>query len=272
MNDSISLMSKITAHYPKLSASAQNIANYLQQHPMAVVSYSVAELASKTNTSKASVSRFFRQLGYQSHQEAKQAMLAKRASGFPVGSEFTSTNTAINNEIDNLRRSLQAIPETNLHDVSLNIAQAKRVLLIAYRNSFPVALNFRQQLKQIRGSVDLFPHHAQTLAEDLVDLQSDEFVILIGFRRRPRIFKQLIKTLPKNQTLLICDPSGQIYNQDVSNLFVCHMGEEQALDSYASAMALVSILCNRVYQHLGKPAQKRAEEISSLYDSFNELS
>ena len=232
MATKLDVLSLIEKNYPNLSPSARSIANYLQQHPLAIVSQTSAEIADNTNTSKATVSRFFRQLGYDSQQGAKQ--------------------------------------ET-LNEISKQLAKASRVTLIGFRNAYPLALHFRQQLQQVRHSVRLLPQPGQTLGEDLHDILDDEVIVLLGFRRRTRQFKQIVEALQGRTTILITDPTGQVYNQQVSHVLLCHLGNESPFDSYAAPMSLISMLCNRVFGFLGDAASRQTQAISALYEDLDEL-
>ena len=275
MSKNVSLTNRIEQHYATLSRAGQSIANYLQLHPLAITSMSVTELSRASGTSKATVSRFFRQLGYESHQDAKKQLLAKRTAGFPIAdseSKPDGLQQEFAQELENVKRTLDGITEQSLNAIAERLANAKRVLLIGYRNSYPLALTFSQQLKQIRSDIQLLPLPAQTIAEELVDIQNGDFIVLVGFRRRPRVFQKLVTELKGQPTLLLTDPSGQVYNQDVEHLLVCQLGHQLAFDSYAAPMSVIALLCNRVYDHIGEQGQQRTTRISDLYDSFNELS
>ncbi|WP_235890006.1 MurR/RpiR family transcriptional regulator [Maribrevibacterium harenarium] len=264
------VLSLIEQHYPSLSPSARAIASYLQQHPLAIVSQTTAEIADKTNTSKATVSRFFRQLGFASQQDAKQAQLALRDSGVPVltqGNEIDQTAT----ELNNLTRTFDGLRPEVLQNISEQLATAPRVTLIGFRNSYPVALHFRQQLQQIRKTVRLLPQPGQTLGEDLHDIVAGEVFVLLGFQRRTKVFKHVVAALTGQKTVLITDPTGQIYNQQVEHVLVCHLGNDNPFYSYAAPMSLVSMLCNMVYRHIGESAQVRTQAISHLYEELDEL-
>lgn len=264
------VLSLIEKNYPALSSSARAIANYLQQNPLAIVSQTSAEIADNTNTSKATVSRFFRQLGYDSHQSAKQAQLALRESGVPIFTQGSSLDQT-EQELKNLSLTFEGLRSESLNEISERLARASRVTLIGFRNAYPLALHFRQQLQQVRQSVRLLPQPGQTLGEDLQDILEDEVIVLLGFRRRTRQFKQIVDALEGRKTLLITDPTGQIYNQQVSHVLVCHLGNENPFDSYAAPMSLISMLCNRVYANLGDDARKQTKDIAALYEQLDEL-
>ncbi|QJR82696.1 MurR/RpiR family transcriptional regulator [Alteromonas pelagimontana] len=264
-------MTLIEQSYPSLSPSARSIANYLQQQPLALISQSIAEIATNTKTSKATVSRFFRQLGFASHQDAKQALLALRESGFPLNTKSSSLSSHIEQEQKNLSLTFEGLNAQTLQSVATLLATSSRISLIGFRNAYPLALHFRQQLKQVRSTVRVLPQPGQTLAEDLTDMVDDEVVVLVGFRRRTRIFKKIIEALANHTTVLITDPTGQIYNQSVDHLLVCHLGQDSPFDSYAAPMSLISQLCNQVYAALGDKAGKRTRRISQLYAQLDEL-
>ena len=149
MADNNGVLARIRDKYTDLSPSARAIANYLQQFPLTIISDSTAEIAAKTNTSKATVSRLFRQLGYASHQDAKQDVVLQRDAGIPVKQTLTQ-HDYIAAELGNLQRTLESIPGEEINQIAAILAKAPRITLIGYRNSYPVALHCRQQLNQIR--------------------------------------------------------------------------------------------------------------------------
>ena len=264
------LMGRIEAKFPSLSPSSRLIANYIQQNPMSVISQSTADIARFTETSKATVSRFFRNLGFESHQDAKDAILAMREKGLPMALGQDEPDH-FQKELLNVSRTYEGLKDAAVKDVVDLLAHSDRITLIGYRNAYPLALHFRQQLKQVRSTVRLLPQPGQTLGEDLVDIPENEVVVLLGFRRRTRLFKRIIDVLDHHTTILITDPTGQIYNNRVNHLLVCHPGQSTAFDSYAAPMSLISFLANKVFETLGEKAVKRATRISQMYDDLEEL-
>ena len=269
-NKTANVLNQIEKHYALLSPAGKRIAQYLQQTPLAVISQSTAQIAEKTQTSKATVSRFFRQLGFASHQQAKDTLLSLREQGVPVNTH-TSFSHHQEHEFSNLTQTFAGIHEDTLLDMAERLAKAKQITLIGFRNAYPLALHFRQQLKQIRTSVRLLPQPGQTLGEDIVDLGDDDVVILFGFRRRTRQFKYVLSAIKHAQVILITDPTGQIYRNQVSKLVVCHLGNDAPFDSYAAPMSLLSAICNRTYSLLGDAATERVNSITETYASLDEL-
>ncbi|WP_340680813.1 MurR/RpiR family transcriptional regulator [Paraglaciecola sp.] len=265
-----SFIKRIEQNYTELPPNARKIADHLLHNASDVVSHTVTELANITHTSKATVSRFFRQLGYDSHVDVKHEMNELRSAGYPISMQ-TNEVSGFKAELNRLKQTFAYIDNQQLTALVESIIKSKRITLIGFRNSYPVALHFRQQLQQIHGQIRLLPQPGQTISEDLEDITADELVIVIGFRRRPKLFATLLEQLDAQQIVLFADPSGQIYKDKVGSLFICQLGQEQALDSYAAPMSLVSVICNKVLTELAQSGHKRVNRISERFRVLNEI-
>lgn len=262
-------LQRVQQCYEQLSPNARKVANYLQQSPYDVLNTSVAEIAETTQTSKATVSRFFRQLGYESLLELKKELKFHRSTGYPSGQpEVEHDHLAL--ELRRIQQTLENISKESIDDLVDAIIHAKRITLVGFRNSYPVALHFRQQLLQLRSTVRLLPQPGQTLSEELTDIHDEELVILIAFRRRPKVIRELTRNLKKEQVIMIADPSAQMYRSSVSQLLICQLGQELPLDSYAAPMSLVSAVCNAVMAK-SEFAESRIKRISEWYQDLDEL-
>lgn len=271
MSDNNEIIRRIKECYPQLSPTARLVANYIQEHPLALLSQSVADIASSTNSSKATVSRLFRQLGYESHQQARQTLTKMREFGMPIQSGDGKADY-LKTELENVCSTLEMLQQHDLPNLARRIAQAKQVFLIGFRTSYPVALHCAQQLKQIREGVRILPQTGQSVAEQIADITPDDIVLVVGFRRRPAGFTALLQQLPTAQCVLFTDASGQTYLNEVTQLIVCQLGQSTPFDSYAGPMSVMATLCNLVYHSLGEKAANRAAEISNLYQNLHELS
>ena len=157
MESSENILERIAVNFADLSPSGRKIANYIQQNPLTLLSMPLSELASATHSSKATVSRLFRQLGYNSHLQAKQALLNSRNKGFPVASVSMSNQSHLDSELQNIQLTFQDFSSEHIAELGSLIANAKRVYIVGFRNAYPLALHFRQQLMQIRSNVTLLP-------------------------------------------------------------------------------------------------------------------
>ncbi|MGX9417844.1 MurR/RpiR family transcriptional regulator [Vibrio sp. RC27] len=265
-----SLIERITQQYSKLTDTSRRIADFVQLHPEKILMLSLAEIADSCGVSKTSVSRFIRQMGYDDHLALRQELIEEREKGTPVLTSDVE-DPDIQHDMRALERLWTQLVGTDVSMIIDSISRAKRIKVIGYRNSYPLAMHFREQLLQCRPDVDLLPLPGQTIGEDLVSIGDDDFVILLGIRRRTRQFESIVNYLADKPSLLITDQSGQKYADRMSNVIICHMNNDTPLDSYAALMSLISYLVNKVFRHLGKDAVKQSHRISQSYSELNEI-
>ncbi len=270
MTPNNSLMARITEHYASLSEGNRRIADFLQLNPEKILMLSTSEIAEACNISKTSVSRFIRKLGYEDHIALRNEMLAERDKGNPVIIGDLDS-TSFSHDIAALEKLWSQLAEVNSKTLVEKLATAKRVKIIGYRNSYPLAMHFRQQLVQCRQHVDLLPLPGQTIGEDLASINEDDFVILLGFRRRIANFSKIIEFLKPYDTMLITDQSGQKYASDVKQIFVCYMNNDLPLDSYSVPISLISYFVNETFLYLKESASNQSQTISRYFRQLDEL-
>lgn len=271
---------RISAQYADLSAQEQRVAAFILDHFDDLAVYSAADLARVTGVSKSTVSRLFKRLGFENFQAVKHHARQLRSSGMPlvtdpdaVGGNGERFKRHLEREQDNLRRATDIDPRT-FEAIIHGLDTARRIVLVGFRNSYPLAMHFRQQLVQIRADVCLAPQPNQSLAEDLVELGEADLVVLFGFRRRPRLFDSLVGELAVMpcRLLLLGDGTASGYAEHTDWWLECPLDSISAFDSYAGAMSLISLLANGLLHHRLAQGRARIDAVSALYQGMDELS
>lgn len=266
---------RIRQQYQELSPQEQKAADTLLDRLGDLATFNAAELANLSGVSKATMSRLFRRLGFTDFNEVKDHTRTIRSSGVPLGprSADTTMTERMNGEVENLHRLFQSLDTAQLEDIATRLATAPRVLLIGFRNSFPIALHLRQQLLQCRTNITLAPHPGQSIGEELAGLDDGDVVVLFGFRRRPESFQKILKASASTGavTILVGDPSARGLAADADTWLECPLDGTGAFDSYAAAMALVSALADSVLVRLGRTGRDHVRKVTGVFDSLEEI-
>lgn len=207
---------RLKGQYASLSPQEQRVADFIFDHFDDLISYNSAELAQLSGVSKATVSRLFKRLGYEKYKDMRDELRTLRQSGMPLTDhrDAVQGNTLLarhyKQEMANLTQWVNALDAQQFADAISGMVDARRIAIIGMRNSWPVALHLRQQLLQARGQVQVLPQPGQSLSEELVDLTADDLVVVMAFRRRPRIIRPLLQQLQLRgiPVLLICEPQA----------------------------------------------------------------
>ncbi|WP_437609485.1 MurR/RpiR family transcriptional regulator HpxU [Erwinia sp. V71] len=270
---------RLRSQYSQLSPQEQRIADFVFDHFDDLISYNSAELARLSGVSKATVSRLFKRLGYEKYKDMRDELRTLRQSGMPLtdNRDAVQGNTLLarhyKQEMANLTQWVNSIDALQFGEIIQALCSSQRVLIVGMRNSYPVALHLRQQLLQARAQVSLLPQPGQTLAEELVDITPQDLVVVVAFRRRPRIIKPLLQQLQQNgiPVLLICEPQAQSVSALASWQLSAPLDSVSAFDSYASAMSVINLLSNALLHELLAQGRQRIHQIADLYQHLDEL-
>jgi DNA-binding MurR/RpiR family transcriptional regulator len=266
---------RIERHYAELGPQERKAADALLDRLGDLAVYNAAELADLSGVSKATMSRLFRRLGFADFNEVKEHTRALRTSGVPMPVQETAGGLQAHmvHELRQLQLFFDSIPGKKVEEATGHLASAGRILLIGFRNSFPIALHLRQQLLQARGRVDLAPQPGQSVGEELAGVGRGDVVVLIGFRRRPKGFREVLATATATgaTTVLIGDSTARGLAAGCAVWIECPVSGTGAFDSYAAPMSLITVLANSVLAALGKPGRERIRRITGMFDSLDEI-
>ncbi|MEQ9846840.1 MurR/RpiR family transcriptional regulator [Pectobacterium brasiliense] len=270
---------RLRDRYSELSPQEQRVADFIFDHFDDLISYNSAELARLSGVSKATVSRLFKRLGYPSYRDMRDELRTLRQSGMPLADnrDAVQGNTLLarhyKQEMANLTQWINQIDPVQFGAVIQALMQAQRLCLIGLRNSYPVALHLRQQLLQIRQQVTLLTQPGQTLSEELVDLTAQDIVIVVAFRRRPRLIQPLLVQLQKRgvPVLLLCEPQVSTLMSLATWSLCVPLDSVSAFDSYSSAMSLVNVISNALLHEMLRDGRQRIHQIVDLYGELDEL-
>jgi DNA-binding MurR/RpiR family transcriptional regulator len=266
-----SLADRIDTSYLELTPQEQRAADFMRVHLADLAVYNATEVARLSGVSKATVSRLYRRLGFDSADDLREHVRGMRAAGTPVPSEALTPHAAhLEQEITNLRGALVGL---DLSAPAALIAGARRVLVMGFRNSYPMALHLRQQLVQARSSVELAPQPGQSVGEDIAALEKTDVVVLVGFRRRPEQFARVVTALENSpaRLVLITDPSGRRYSRQADRVIECPLDTVSAFDSYAAAASIIGLLASSVLAENLRQGGARIAAINATYGELDEL-
>ncbi|MDP2774851.1 MAG: MurR/RpiR family transcriptional regulator [Nocardioides sp.] len=262
---------RIAARHRDLSPQERRAAATLLEHLDDLATYRAAELATLAGVSKATMSRLFRSLGYADFGEVREQLRETRHGGEP---RLVAGGSDLPDHVDREGEAVRrAIEQASLPDAVALLVAARRVLVVGWRNSHPVALHLRQQLTHLRSDVRLAPLPGQVVSEELADLGSGDVVVAVGFRRRPAGFGAFVAEARATgaDVLLIADPTAIEHARLATVWLECSVATGLAFDSYAAAMSLVSALADGALSAAGAPAQGRVSGITAACARLSEI-
>lgn len=265
----------IKERFEKLSPQQQRAAGFLLDHLADVAIYDSGELADMSGVSKATMSRLVRTLGFPDWRALREHVRELRHAGAPrqidIGVDVITKHEAT--EIANLRAFFASCTPETVNQAAELIVKARRVLVMGFRNSYPIALQLREQLSQLRTGIAIAPAPGQSLGEDLAAIGPDDLVILVGLQRRPEIFPHLFQGLSKAKVpmVLIADSSARRYGKNAAVYFEVCLESAGSLSSYTTAMSVACVLENAVAALDVNRSGRHTDAINAWFDQLGEI-
>jgi DNA-binding MurR/RpiR family transcriptional regulator len=277
------LEGRIRAAYDGLPGSEALVADVLLHHPGWLATHSATELAAGAGVSKAAVTRLVQRLGYASYAAARSEVRDAQRWGSPVymddgARKEVGRHAALANHVaadqQVLARTLASLTETDLDQVIQALGEARRIIVIGYRNSGWLATYTRRQIGLLRPGVELAPMPTETLAESLVGLGPDDLVLAIGLRRRVPAFGSALREAhaASARIILVTDPSGAATLRFANWTLTCHNRGASMFDSYVAPVSLLNFLIEQLAQSLGAAGRARLQEVEQWHARLGDLS
>ncbi|MCD5986327.1 MurR/RpiR family transcriptional regulator [Pseudomonas sp. CDFA 553] len=277
-----SLESRIRGRYEQMSAVEQKLSDVILASPGHLAMQTATELAISAGVSKATTTRFFRALGYDSYEKARRDARKASTGGSPLylqhlGEEDHDPQTLIqhhlNQEVTNLIKTYESLAQADLFQIAQAIAKARRVVLIGYRHSQTIAVMFRSNLIQVRSDILLLPAPGDSLAEYLAGLDERDVAICIGLRRRvPQLESGMAAMNALGvQILYISDVLAGKPAKLAKWVIRCHTEGTLMFDSNSSIAGITNLLCSLVGRELSSEKSTHLANAEVLHQELGEL-
>jgi len=278
----LSIETRIRQAWEQLSAHEQRLADIILASPGQIAMHTATELAASAGVSKATTTRFFRHLGYESYESARRQVRELQNSGAPLYLQQAADNlnpindviqTHLEREVANLVNTYRTLDAVELEAITKGIAQARRVVVLGWRHSQTIAALIRRDLVNVHEDVRLLPAAGDSLAESLADLGATDFAICVGLRRRMPVLDSAMSTLRVLQVpvLYLSDVLAGKPAQKADWVIRCHTETHMIFDSSASVSAVCNLLGSLVARERGKSGNERLAQIESLHQELDEL-
>ncbi len=191
-----SLEARIYATYSELPPAEKRLADVLLQYQMDLPSYTAGELAEKAQVSKATAARLIRTLGYKTYPDAKRQIRKDQDWGSPqagladkeeLQSQSPSIARTMQMDLNNIRATVEGLPEKTLADVSDAIVRARRVWIMGLRSGYGLAHQAAHYFTLMKNDVQVLPAGGASYSHEIASVAKGDVMIVIAFRRRPRL-------------------------------------------------------------------------------------
>lgn len=267
--------------YATLPAGERKVADLLLDVPGDLAFRNASDMAAQVGVSNATVSRLFRRLDYASYEEARRVARTMRAQGSPLylssagvgGGGQSDMIELLKTENGLIAKSLEALNPVVLDEIGRRLAQADKVRVAGFRNSRFLAAYVVAALAQFRPDVEMLVPAGQTLAEGIAGTGKGDLILVIGLRRRPLFFVDLVRIAASTgaDVALLADNSVREAPALARWTISCTVDTPQAINSYTGAITVLRVLTLAAIRHLGTKGHRYLARLETLHEDLSEL-
>lgn len=195
MDQKMGVADTIFSWYPQLSETEQRIADFILKNAADITQLSVRDIAQRSNTSGATVSRFVRHIGFDTFSElrlalarddARDEVLTKNVDKISPDNIEGSVDFILTTRIQELRGTASQLSSEIVTKALSLISSSDTILFAAVGNSIPVCANTAFKLGQI-GIRAYCPTTTESMVLASISLKRNDLLILVstsGYSKR----------------------------------------------------------------------------------------
>ena len=274
-----SLREQLRQFRPDMPPGEGAIADLILNFPGELAGYSASELALLAKTSKATVSRFVRRLGFDKFEDMRRLIRAESEAGSPLFLTRGGGQTTMPQASDlqaaiarNTSETLAGFDEARLDRLAARVLSSRQVWIIGYRHGHFLAGYLRWSLAHARNGVHLLPRAGETLGESLVDAGPDDLVILVGMRRTVPTVRAAMAYCAKRGSMVAVFADSTFRTAPDSDLtFEIRSRTQGSVDEHVTLMTVLHLLIERIIQAGGQETRARLGLIDDAHAELNEF-
>jgi len=276
-----SLEGRIRQNWDQLSLHEQRLADVLLAAPGQLAMNTATELAQSAGVSKATATRFFRHIGYESYDAARRQAREMQNSGSPLYIQAAPSASPpdslmqnhLEKEISNLVNTFRSLESDQMAACVETIAKSRRVGVMGWRHSQSIAMLIDRDLIHVHPDVRLLPRPGDSLAEQLAALGPQDMAICVGLRRRMPALEAAMGALQELNVpmLYISDVLAGKPAKHARWVFRCHTDGSLIFDSTVALSGVCNLLCSLVARSMGKSGSDQLAAIEALHQSLDAL-
>lgn len=273
------MVQRIHESYSGLPEGERKVADTVLAAPAELAVCNAIEVASRASVSNATVTRFFRRLGYGSFEEARRDARRMRLAGSPLFSgqgaqaKGDRISRVIREETVVIESTLSRVNPLVIREIAQAIIKAPRIRTLGYRNSHFLAQYATAQIGQMRPGVAPLLMPGQTESEGITSLGTDDLAIVVGLRRRPAIFNRMVEAIAARGTsiILLADETIREAPAFATWTLDCVVDTPQFADSYVGAFSILRLIALEVEGALGRAGHRHLQDVEDLRAWLEEL-
>ncbi|MEH7252455.1 MurR/RpiR family transcriptional regulator, partial [Neobacillus niacini] len=246
----------------KLTPSQKRIADFIEKSGEHILYFSETELAQKLHVSNATISRFWKQIGYDNFKSFKAAIKDNEQ----VSPESKLKNSLLQIQHQQLAihehlltmtqnqfvNTLEALDRKQFEQAITLMTNCRKIYVHAPSSAEGIAVLMKHRLARFGLEIELLPKSGHDLFESLMHFQKEDVVFMFGFVEMSREASVLLDYAKKvnYKTIIVTDLLISDFYEEGDYIFYTNRGELWEFHSMIAPTLLVETFILGIGQNL----------------------
>ena len=280
MQDQRTIIQRLNLRGQPLSKGHRRIAEYIAQNYDKAVFMTAAALGAECSVSESTVVRFATAMGYEGYPELREALaglVRQRLTSeqrFAIASaidEKAVLNTVLHNDEQNIRKTVEALSQSDFDEVVARLLSARRIYIMGLRSAAPLAQFTYHYLHQILDDVVLVHNTTGDVFEEIARITEKDVLLGVSFPRYSARTLECMRFARQNGAQVIGLTDGERSPlREVAHVCLCACTDMASfVDSLAAPMSVINALIVSVGLHRREELGAHFKRLEGIWNAHS---
>jgi len=275
------IFSKISNNYREMTPGQRKLAEYIDDLGNEVFLLNSRQLAKQAGVSEATVSRFVKELGFESFSEFRDTMGRTALENFSTTKRLADSSEQMRDQeeilthiLDCDRRNIgemkQSVSASQVSQAVEHLCNARHIYVLGLRSSYALAFYLAFYLKFFLSNVTLIEPGIGDLPEQLLEAGKKDALITLSFKRYTRETVELTEKIKKRglDTIAITDSALSPVAETADNKLITPTRIPTFFESYTAPMSLINVLLTAIAIRQEDRSMEALNKMESVFREF----
>jgi DNA-binding MurR/RpiR family transcriptional regulator len=277
----MSIIERVRGVAETLTPAERQLVKEVIAKPRDIALGTASELARRTGVHEATASRLARKLGFDSYADFRDAIrdefIIRTDPATRVRKTLASADRSgllpnlVDQEVEALTRLPDYVTEEQLGAVAGELINRRKIFIFATGNAETLAVLLNRRLRRMALDAVLLRGDGRDIAEEVLPMDRQDALILLAFRRQPRLYAPLVERTQKLRalTVAIADSIGPSLSPSADHLLSApRSGTGDAFQTLTVPMAICNGLVLAIARSNGRKSLRYLESLGELLADF----
>lgn len=275
------IFTKISKNYREMTPGQRKLGEHIYELGNEVFLLNSRQLAEQVGVSEATVSRFVKELGFESFSEFREEMGRTALENFSTTKRLADSSEQMRDQDEilthildcdrhNISKMEQNVSASQVEQAVERLCNARHIYVLGLRSSYALAFYLAFYLKFFLPNVTLIEPGIGDLPEQILEADEKDILVTLSFKRYTRETVELTDKIKKRglETLAITDSGLSPVAETADHKLITPTKIPTFFESYTAPMSLINVLLTAIAIRREDRSMEALNKMETVFREF----